>query len=145
LALLLLGAILARGRQTVTSWVRAARLSREFRPCDTAVQDVHGDVAAGAWDDVPRRPSHTDKRRAWRRELLGDDIRDVGRAVNWLSCLLVTLGTKLGSAITDLLGSVSPRIFAGWVTELLPKVGQGWIDLSFAAADRFNPWDGHRG
>jgi hypothetical protein len=31
--------------------------------------------AASPWDDEPRRPSHADKRRAWRRELLGDEIR----------------------------------------------------------------------
>jgi hypothetical protein len=37
LALLLLGAVLARGRRTVTSWIRAARLSNQFRPCYTAV------------------------------------------------------------------------------------------------------------
>jgi hypothetical protein len=37
LARLLLGAILARGRRTVTSWIRAAGLSREFRPCYTTV------------------------------------------------------------------------------------------------------------
>jgi hypothetical protein len=34
---LLLGAVLARGRRTVTSWVRAAGLSQEFRPCYTTV------------------------------------------------------------------------------------------------------------
>jgi hypothetical protein len=28
---------LARGRRTVTSWIRAARLSQQFRPCYTAV------------------------------------------------------------------------------------------------------------
>jgi hypothetical protein len=33
LALLFLGALLARGRRTVTSWIRAAGLSAEFRPC----------------------------------------------------------------------------------------------------------------
>jgi hypothetical protein len=37
LAWLFLGAILARGRRTVTSWIRAAGLSREFRPCYTTV------------------------------------------------------------------------------------------------------------
>src|SRR6516225_9524881 len=37
LALLFLGALLARGRRTVTSWIRAAGLSDDFRPCDTAV------------------------------------------------------------------------------------------------------------
>jgi len=37
LALLFLGAILARGRRTVTSWIRAAGLSREYRPCYTTV------------------------------------------------------------------------------------------------------------
>ncbi len=33
LALLLLGAVLARGRRTVTTWIRAAKLSDQFRPC----------------------------------------------------------------------------------------------------------------
>jgi hypothetical protein len=37
LALLFLGAALARGRRTVTSWIRAARLSDQFRPYYTAV------------------------------------------------------------------------------------------------------------
>jgi hypothetical protein len=31
------------------------------------------------WDDKPRRPSHADKRRAWRRELLGNEIDAVLR------------------------------------------------------------------
>ncbi len=35
LALLFLGAVLARGRRTVTSWIRAAGLSDQFRPCYT--------------------------------------------------------------------------------------------------------------
>jgi hypothetical protein len=33
LALLFLGAVLALGRRTVTSWIRAAGLSDQFRPC----------------------------------------------------------------------------------------------------------------
>src|SRR5262249_42960773 len=37
LALLFPGAVLARGRRTVTSWIRAAGLSDQFRPCYTAV------------------------------------------------------------------------------------------------------------
>src|SRR3954467_6839544 len=37
LAWLLVGAILARGRRTVTSWIRAAGLSGEYRPCYTTV------------------------------------------------------------------------------------------------------------
>src|SRR5215213_6996936 len=37
LACLFLGAILARGRRTVTRWIRAAQLSQEFRPCYTTV------------------------------------------------------------------------------------------------------------
>jgi hypothetical protein len=35
--MLFLGAVLARGRRTVTSWIRAAQLSDQFRPCYTAV------------------------------------------------------------------------------------------------------------
>jgi hypothetical protein len=34
-----------------------------------------GHRSASPWDDKPRRPSHADKRRAWRRELLGEEIR----------------------------------------------------------------------
>src|SRR4051795_4087661 len=37
LARLLLGAVLARGRRTVTAWVRAVGLSREYKPCYTTV------------------------------------------------------------------------------------------------------------
>src|SRR3954469_17356056 len=37
LALLFLGVVLARGRRTVTSRIRAAKLSDQFRPCYTAV------------------------------------------------------------------------------------------------------------
>src|SRR3954471_21419672 len=46
LAWLLVGAVLARGRRTVTSWIRAAGLSREFRHCYTAV------AAAGTRTDL---------------------------------------------------------------------------------------------
>ena len=37
LALLFLGAVLARGRRTVTSWIRADGLGDQFRPCYTTV------------------------------------------------------------------------------------------------------------
>jgi hypothetical protein len=37
LAWLLVGAVLARGRRTVTSWIRSAGLSGEYRPCYTTV------------------------------------------------------------------------------------------------------------
>jgi hypothetical protein len=40
LVLLFLGAVLARGRRTVTSWIRAAGLGGEFRPCYTTVAAV---------------------------------------------------------------------------------------------------------
>ena len=37
LALLFFGAVLARGRRTVTAWIRAAKLSGQYQPCYTAV------------------------------------------------------------------------------------------------------------
>src|SRR5215204_2362657 len=46
LACLFLGAIVARGRRTVTSWIRSAGLGQEFRPCYTTV------AAAGARTDL---------------------------------------------------------------------------------------------
>jgi hypothetical protein len=46
LVLLFLGAVLARGRRTVTSWIRAAGLSADFRPCYTTV------AAAGKRTDL---------------------------------------------------------------------------------------------
>lgn len=46
LARLMLGALLARGRRTVTSWIRAAGLQAEFRPCYTTVS------AAGRRSDL---------------------------------------------------------------------------------------------
>ena len=33
------------------------------------------DRSASPWDKGSRRPSHADKRRAWRRALLGEEIR----------------------------------------------------------------------
>jgi hypothetical protein len=41
--------------------------------------DLVGHRSASPWDDESRRPSHADKRRAWRRELLGNEIRAVLR------------------------------------------------------------------
>jgi hypothetical protein len=37
------------------------------------------DRTASPWDDPARRPSHADKRRAWRRELLAEEIRGLLR------------------------------------------------------------------
>jgi hypothetical protein len=39
-----------------------------------AEKGLVGHRSASPWDDEPRRPSHADKRRAWRRELLGEEI-----------------------------------------------------------------------
>jgi hypothetical protein len=38
-------------------------------------KELAGHRSASPWDDESRRPSHADKRRAWRRELLRDEIR----------------------------------------------------------------------
>jgi hypothetical protein len=43
-------------------------------------KELAGHRSASPWDDVARRPSHADKRRAWRRELLENEIRAVLRA-----------------------------------------------------------------
>ena len=53
LAWLLAGAVLARGRQTVTSWIRAAGLSTEFRPCYTTVS-----TAGKSADSIAARLLH---------------------------------------------------------------------------------------
>lgn len=42
--------------------------------------ELVGHRAASPWDDNPRRPSHADKRRAWRRELLAEEIHAALRA-----------------------------------------------------------------
>jgi hypothetical protein len=47
---------------------------------DRSEEGLVGHRAASPWDDEPRRPSHADKRRAWRRELLGEEIRAVLRS-----------------------------------------------------------------
>ncbi len=53
LAWLLVGTVLARGRRTVTSWIRAAGLSGEYRPCYTTM------AAAGARaDSIAARLAH---------------------------------------------------------------------------------------
>ena len=53
LAWLLVGAILARGRRTVTSWIRAAGLSREYRHCYTTVS-----AAGKRADSIAARLAH---------------------------------------------------------------------------------------
>src|SRR4051812_40647643 len=57
--LLFLGAVLARGRRTVTSRIRAAGLSAEFRRCYTAVSTAGkraGRIAARLAHEVVRPP-----------------------------------------------------------------------------------------
>lgn len=44
-----------------------------------AADDLVGHRNGSPWDDAARRPSHADKQRAWRRELLGNEIRAVLR------------------------------------------------------------------
>jgi DDE superfamily endonuclease len=41
--------------------------------------ELVGHRSSSPWDDSARRPSHAAKRRAWRRELLGEEIRTVLR------------------------------------------------------------------
>src|SRR5690242_11633238 len=57
-ARLFVGALLARGRRTVTSWIRAAGLSDEFRPCYTAVAAAgrRADLLAARLADDAVRP-----------------------------------------------------------------------------------------
>ena len=43
-------------------------------------EGLMGHRSASPWDDQTRRPSHADKRRAWRREMLGNEIRAALRA-----------------------------------------------------------------
>jgi hypothetical protein len=45
-----------------------------------AEADLVGHRCACPWDDLARRPSHADKRRAWRRELLAGEIHAVIRS-----------------------------------------------------------------
>ena len=47
---------------------------------ERAEKELSGHRSASPWDDQSRRPSHADKRRAWRRELLGNEIQAVLRA-----------------------------------------------------------------
>jgi len=42
--------------------------------------DELAERSASPWDDANRRPSHADKRRAWRRQLLGEEITTLLRA-----------------------------------------------------------------
>ena len=44
---------------------------------DRKAEDLVAHRAASPWDDPKRRPSHADKRRAWQRELLAEEIRAV--------------------------------------------------------------------
>ncbi|QJW98427.1 IS701 family transposase [Frigoriglobus tundricola] len=44
---------------------------------DRKAEDLVAHRAASPWDDPERRPSHADKRRAWQRELLAEEIQAV--------------------------------------------------------------------
>lgn len=44
---------------------------------DRKAQELVGHRSASPWDDPKRRPSHADKRRAWQRELLAEEIQAV--------------------------------------------------------------------
>jgi hypothetical protein len=46
----------------------------EARAWNRSAEELVAHRGASPWDDKPRRPSHADKRRAWRRELLAKDI-----------------------------------------------------------------------
>lgn len=46
---------------------------------DQDERELVGHRSSSPWDDSARRPSHADKRRAWRRELLGEEIRAILR------------------------------------------------------------------
>jgi hypothetical protein len=52
LALLFLGAVLARGRRTVTTWIRAAKLSGQYQSCYIASSRSREVLL----DDAPRQP-----------------------------------------------------------------------------------------
>src|SRR5439155_14283174 len=50
-----------------------------IQPTRQAERELVGHRSASPWDAEPRRPSHADKRRAWRRELLAEEIHAVLR------------------------------------------------------------------
>ena len=75
LALLFLGAVLARGRRTVTTWIRAAGLSEQFRPCYTAV------AAAGQMAFYLRSLGRVDGGERRRQELRGEGPQQMRLAV----------------------------------------------------------------
>lgn len=52
----------------------------EVRAWKTGTDELVGHRSASPWDDEPRRPSPADKRRAWQRELMGEEIRTALRA-----------------------------------------------------------------
>ncbi len=76
LALLFLGAVLARGRRTVTTWIRAAKLSEWFQSCYIAI------AAAGKRSD----------RIAWR--LLAEVVGPLVRGAERLTLALDDTPTK---------------------------------------------------
>ena len=65
LARLLLGAVLARGRRTVTSWIRAAGLSDRYQPCYTTVAAAgkRADLASARLLNDAVRPLVADQER----------------------------------------------------------------------------------
>jgi hypothetical protein len=54
--------------------------------------------SASPWDAEPRRPSHADKRRGWRRELLGEEMQAALRPGASAREILATAGRLLDLA-----------------------------------------------
>jgi len=57
LAILFFGAVLARGRRTVTNWIRAVKLRDQFRPCYTAMAAAGKKADSIATRQVGEAPS----------------------------------------------------------------------------------------
>ena len=60
----------------VCLWAHTAAEAWAWGRADAELADRSG----SPWDDAGRRPSHADKRNAWRRELLGDEMKAALRA-----------------------------------------------------------------
>ena len=51
----------------------------EYGAWERSEQELLGHRVESPWDQQPRRPSHVDKRRAWRRDFLAEEIHTVLR------------------------------------------------------------------
>ena len=80
LPILLTGILFANGRRTVTTWVRAAGVSDDYKDLQNIWRRTGGQLILcidSPWDDPDRRPAHTNRRKSLRVQIMRNDLSTI--------------------------------------------------------------------